>query len=164
LFCEYCNKEHLGNFGSGRFCSNYCAKGFSTKKDRLEINKKISISLKGKGFHGGRPFEKGHKSYWNEVSHKKASETRIRNIKNFIYNSSWENLGYSQKRVRVLYEQKGKCNNCGLITWGNSKLSLEYHHKDGDSCNNVRNNVEFLCPNCHSQTKTYCRKKSSLKK
>ena len=46
--CENCKKEHDGNYGSGRFCSCKCARGFSTKSKRKEINKKVSKKLKGK--------------------------------------------------------------------------------------------------------------------
>lgn len=46
MICEYCKKEHDGSYGSGRFCSEHCAKGFSTKDRREEINKKISKTLK----------------------------------------------------------------------------------------------------------------------
>jgi hypothetical protein len=31
MICENCGKEHLGNYGSGRFCSKECARSFSTK-------------------------------------------------------------------------------------------------------------------------------------
>jgi hypothetical protein len=43
--CENCNKEHDGGYGSGRFCSAKCARGFSTKNKRKEINKKVSEKL-----------------------------------------------------------------------------------------------------------------------
>jgi hypothetical protein len=43
--CENCNCEHDGSFASGRFCTKKCAKSFSTKNNRNEINKKISKSL-----------------------------------------------------------------------------------------------------------------------
>lgn len=41
--CEKCGKEHDGSFGSGRFCSNFCAKS-RIKTD--ETKEKISLSLK----------------------------------------------------------------------------------------------------------------------
>lgn len=44
--CENCQKEHNGTFGSGRFCSNKCAKGFSTKAKRSLINEKVSKKRK----------------------------------------------------------------------------------------------------------------------
>lgn len=49
-----------------------------------------------------------------------------------------------------------KCNICGNNdTWNNRELSLQLHHKDGDSTNNEVENLVFLCPNCHSQTDNY---------
>jgi very-short-patch-repair endonuclease len=50
--CEYCKKKHEGLYGSGRFCSKSCYKGFCTKNKRSEINKKVSKKLKGKVFYG----------------------------------------------------------------------------------------------------------------
>lgn len=47
--CENCLKSHDGKYGSGRFCSVKCSRGFSTKNKRLEINEKISIANSGKG-------------------------------------------------------------------------------------------------------------------
>lgn len=51
MICENCGNEHSGSYGSGRFCSMKCSRGFVTKYKRKEINKKISNSLKGSG-HG----------------------------------------------------------------------------------------------------------------
>ena len=47
--CENCGKEENSIYGSGRFCSSYCARSFSTKKNRQETNLKISKSNKGRG-------------------------------------------------------------------------------------------------------------------
>lgn len=44
--CENCKLLHDGSYGSGRFCSKKCAKGFSTKAKRKEINEKVSRKLK----------------------------------------------------------------------------------------------------------------------
>ena len=48
MICNNCECEHDGSYGSGRFCSLKCARGFSTKFKRKEINKKVSLSLIGK--------------------------------------------------------------------------------------------------------------------
>lgn len=48
--CENCNKDHNGEYGSGRFCSQKCSRGFATRNKRVEINKKVSKSLSGKYF------------------------------------------------------------------------------------------------------------------
>jgi hypothetical protein len=44
--CENCGNKHDGTYGSGRFCSSKCARGFSTKTKRKEINQKVSKKLK----------------------------------------------------------------------------------------------------------------------
>ena len=49
MYCENCNNEHDGTYGSGRFCSVKCSRGFSTKSKRDEINKSVSKSLTGRG-------------------------------------------------------------------------------------------------------------------
>lgn len=48
LKCEYCGNEHTGSYGSGRFCSEHCARGFSSKIKRKEINKKVSETWRKK--------------------------------------------------------------------------------------------------------------------
>ena len=50
-----------------------------------------------------------------------------------------------------------KCQKCG---WGEineftGKAPLEVHHIDGDYKNNSEENLQLLCPNCHSLTETY---------
>jgi 5-methylcytosine-specific restriction endonuclease McrA len=50
-----------------------------------------------------------------------------------------------------------KCGKCGQgPEWNGSELSLQLDHRDGDPSNNELSNLRFLCPNCHSQTSTYC--------
>jgi len=53
-----------------------------------------------------------------------------------------------------------KCNIGG--TWLGDTISLHLDHIDGDNTNNELNNLRFLCPNCHSQTSTYCGKNKKL--
>lgn len=46
--CENCGSLVVEKYGSGRFCSQKCARGFSTKSNRKEISEKVSSSMKGK--------------------------------------------------------------------------------------------------------------------
>ena len=70
-------------------------------------------------------------------------------------NTPFDKLGSENRRRRVFEEQAHKCNRCGIDSWLGEKLSLELEHKDGNNKNNARNNLEALCPNCHSLTPTW---------
>ncbi len=41
----------------------------------------------------------------------------------------------------------GCCERCG---YDDCVEILVIHHKDRDRCNNIRKNLEVLCPNCHA--------------
>jgi hypothetical protein len=41
--------------------------------------------------------------------------------------------------------------------WLGKPLVLHVNHKNGNWLDDRAENLEFLCPNCHSQTETYCR-------
>lgn len=48
-----------------------------------------------------------------------------------------------------------KCESCMLDKWLDKPISLELHHVDGDRFNNEFDNLQILCPNCHSQTDNF---------
>lgn len=48
-----------------------------------------------------------------------------------------------------------QCECCKLTTWLNEPITLELHHKDGDKLNNDLENLQLLCPNCHSLTENW---------
>jgi hypothetical protein len=60
-------------------------------------------------------------------------------------------------RKRLFKEgyKEERCECCGLVEWLGDKIPLELHHKDGDNSNNNLDNLEILCPNCHTRTDTY---------
>ena len=48
-----------------------------------------------------------------------------------------------------------KCECCQNSIWRDKKIPLEVHHLDGNNLNNVLENLQLLCPNCHAQTENY---------
>lgn len=42
------------------------------------------------------------------------------------------------------------CELCGISDWLGIQLPLELHHKNGDHYDNELENLQILCPNCHS--------------
>jgi len=154
--CESCNNKHKGEYGSGRFCSEHCARSFASKEKRLEINKKVSSTLTGRS----HPHAGIHRKL--TLDEKGKISLSIKNhYKKLRHSNPIEKLTKDARRRRIIEEQNHRCLDCGMgETWNGKVLSLQLDHIDGDSKNNNRNNLQALCPNCHSQTPTYCRMNS----
>jgi hypothetical protein len=55
--------------------------------------------------------------------------------------------------------KENRCEICSLSEWMGKKLNLELHHIDGNRYNNSLDNLQILCPNCHSLTPNHSKKK-----
>lgn len=59
------------------------------------------------------------------------------------------------------YNYSEKCAICNLENkWQGKKLVLQLDHINGDNKDNRIENLRLLCPNCHSQTSTFCKNKN----
>ena len=57
-----------------------------------------------------------------------------------------------------------KCSVCNILPhWNNLPLVLQLDHINGDRYDNRKENLRWICPNCHTQTKTYGGKSSYYK-
>jgi len=70
------------------------------------------------------------------------------------------NSKYDRKEANKIIKREGLmpyicsgCSNHGF--WNNKPLTLQLEHKNGNSSDHRLENLEYLCPNCHSQTNTY---------
>lgn len=71
----------------------------------------------------------------------------------------------STLRTYLTNERGYQCEECGISDWNGKSLSLHVDHIDGNSDNNLPSNIRLLCPNCHSQTDTFCgRNKKNTKR
>jgi 5-methylcytosine-specific restriction endonuclease McrA len=78
-----------------------------------------------------------------------------------VENSTYKN-GNSLKR-RLISEgyKENRCECCGIDSWNGKEISLQLHHINGNHSDNRIENLQILCPNCHSQTETYAGKNSN---
>lgn len=61
---------------------------------------------------------------------------------------------------RLLYRKlkEYKCEVCGISEWNGNPLKLQLHHINGNHNDNRIENLQILCPNCHTQTDNFCGK------
>jgi len=105
--CENCDIEHNGSYGSGRFCTIKCARGFATKSKREEINKKVSSSLQG------RKLSDEHKDKISEANKNRTEEVRKKvseSLKKYYSDNpeAVENISNFMKNREVSDETKAK--------------------------------------------------------
>jgi Zn finger protein HypA/HybF involved in hydrogenase expression len=70
------------------------------------------------------------------------------------------NNGYSLSKIIRNYLFKENNNKCEKCNWGEinehtNLIPLQIHHIDGDCTNNKLENLQLLCPNCHSLTENF---------
>lgn len=58
-------------------------------------------------------------------------------------------------RKHLIVSRGHQCEKCLLKLWLEENITLEVHHIDGDRTNNSLENLQLLCPNCHSKTSNY---------
>lgn len=152
--CEINDAVKYSKYSTGEFCCRECARAYSTKEKRKEINEKVSETLKAKkvkkiinyicekcnkSFEVEKSIKKGRHIYCNECKRKVLRTKDLTNV-NSIFECSNRTVHKLIKRAKI------KCPMCG---W--DKTSLDLHHiinkKNGGS--NDNSNLIPLCPNCH---------------
>jgi len=56
-----------------------------------------------------------------------------------------------------------KCEICGITEWLDNPITLQLHHINGNPLDDRLENLQILCPNCHSQTDSYCKRQEIRK-
>lgn len=125
-------------------------KGGNYKTIKLNLIKfDISIShFKGQGWNTGVDFKKVREGI------------PLEDI--LVENSSYTNLGRLKIRMLNTKLLEYKCSKCKINSWNELPLVLHLDHINGDNLNHTIDNLRLLCPNCHSQTSTYCRSKPKV--
>ena len=146
--CLYCDKVFKASLrehkrGNARFCSISC--GSKNRKQEKQPNCVCNFC--------GNKFYKKPAHFVNSKSGlrfcSRVCKDEAQKLKYGITEIHPEHYGIdSGYRAKALENYPNKCNICGY----NKYVSvLEVHHKDKNRSNNKLDNLEILCPTCHTE-------------
>jgi len=149
--CFHCNKsvsvkQKEINQGFGKFCSRSCSAQFREKnKKKQEPNVKCAICQKD--FYKNLSRQKNSKSgiFFCCRAHKYEA-MKVGGIMEVIFPHN-ESTGIYNYRVIAFRVKPKICERCG---YDHNEAALIVHHKDRNRNNNVIDNLEILCANCHA--------------
>lgn len=93
-------------------------------------------------------------SHFNPYNRKNTYTHELKDI--LVENSSYANRTSLKTRLLNAGLLKYECAICGNKgEWNGKPLSLQLHHINGIYNDNRLENIQLVCPNCHSQTESY---------
>lgn len=149
--CQECNKSFSYEKRNNKFCDRSCSASFNnrgnvkngTPKPKEKICKTCNEIF---------PFTRQSRNTTHcpkcikEVNYK----ITIKNAKNID-----ELHSDKSRRLYLINKHSNKCFVCKNTTWNNVPIPIELDHIDGNSENNIEENLRLICPNCHALTNTY---------
>ena len=153
MLCPACGSNFepvtKGNYTT-KFCSRSCA---NKRAFSAETNAKRSKAI--------RELRSKETAEKREQRSKQSIDNWLKRKDVLLNELHFEEMGDTLRREKILLEQNNSCACCGIETqWNGKPLTFHLDHINGDRSNNTRENLRLICPNCHSQTETYCSKNS----
>lgn len=148
-YCLNCEKKLKGRFQK-KFCSNSCSAVYNnTARVKPKYCLHCNAELLGRHKRNTYCDNQCQRDYQYEA------------IKKLVLSDNAHLLtSINKDRIikKILIEKYGnKCMGCGwkVINSHTDKIPIQLEHKDGHWENCKLSNLELLCPNCHSLTKTF---------
>ena len=122
-----------------------------------ETLRQLSIKTTG---NNGATLKRKIKEYGIDISHftfHPTTQPKLEKPVEFYLseNSSIQTSKLKEKLLKYGYKEN-KCEICGCSEWMGKPLNCQLHHINGVNTDNRLENLQLLCPNCHSQTDNYC--------
>ena len=153
ILCKFCNEPipHSKDVKRRKFCTQSCAAAFNNKGVRRNWTEKRCLNCDIL-IYSGRKY----------CSIKCGNDYRYH-----VYIKKWKGgkfdgvvaLEHLSAHIRRYIKEKynHKCRKCGWSKMNKFTNSIPLHvdHKNGDCTDNREENLDLLCPSCHSLTENY---------
>lgn len=138
------SKEELEN----AIKNNYCYS---------DVLRELQISTRGRNID---TLKKKIVDYNLDISHftfvsKNKGQNCYKSVQQYLVENS--NIKTHDLKEKLFKEKikENKCELCGITEWLGKPIVCQLHHINGNHKDNRLENLQILCPNCHSQTDTY---------
>lgn len=153
--CKFCDKDielplDVYSVRKKQFCNNSCAAKYNNVRKKIKTKVKtgkICLFCEKEYYGSG-------KKYCSLNCQTRYRQKEVwKQIEDGTYKTGTTNRAF---KTYLKYHREYKCCKCANTgVWQGKSLTLELEHLDGNSENNALDNLEWICPNCHSQTDTY---------
>lgn len=168
VICKHCGKSLPYEDRHKKFCNSSCAATYSNLrrtrkypvKEIIDENNNITfIRDRGNCLNCGKPLQNNQKKFCNaQCQGQYKNKQLIEQWQQGKHPGVMPNGQVSPFiKSYLLQKHNYKCELCGWdkVNPHTGKIPLEIHHKDGNWQNNKEDNLQVLCPNCHSLTANY---------
>ena len=153
--CKQCGKPiPYEDRNRKEFCNSSCAAIYNNLQRGGIIKDRYKYCL-----NCGKPLSSSSRKYCdNYCKNEYEYKQYIERWKQGLENGTIGKYDISNYIRRYLFKKyNNSCQECGWnkINPKSGKVPLQIHHIDGNCLNNKEENLQLLCPNCHSLTDTY---------